>query len=442
MMTPSLQSFAFLVWLLSAAAFSLGGLLVFIYLRWGWRLADPIARHIGKSDIQRIVSGSLASFGKIHRRLWAALLMGLVWPAIYAAPLLLLGGLLWVFGAIHHPLSLESGGNDLADFNDWTWYGKLGFYLIYFSSCAVLLIAVVQQFRLVNRARQGGRLTWSDVSDEFDHSVGVAGVLSAALFGGCMLGCVILWLWMPGSAGAALASAVAIPAAAGWAAGILAGFAALWIFHTPIFTMFALLALRDPGWLSAAEAGVGMLRIRPRESMNLAIRGLTMLLTVYRWPAMLWMVLEFAEDQMPVLSVLLREKRPEDIEKQLNQDAPARSIALQGAFRTLEQGRYLDALNQFQIAYSKNIHLTDALEGVAMAQARIGNVLKAREAIERILAADPLHARAAQLMSEIHEGLWNEGGALFEEAHQKCKQPLGRGVTSLDMIGKTNLPPP
>jgi tetratricopeptide (TPR) repeat protein len=137
---------------------------------------------------------------------------------------------------------------------------------------------------------------------------------------------------------------------------------------------------------------------------------------------------------LPLVCSLLRERPQRDILREISDYQPAQESALRSADDFLAEGRYLDALNQYQMFYFKNPMHTGALERIVAAQLHIGNRQKAREALERLLILDPENEEARRRLEEVQQGRWSEEGDLFQAAQQRNKQVLGKGVELRDTI--------
>lgn len=424
---------AALQWILPALA--LGAFCLWAYLRLGRRMALPVAAIAKPADVNECMKQALQRYGRVRGRMWTALLRGTMLVLAYEIVIVLIGGGLTCFTYLP-PLPENYDKITLPSliFVVLRWLGRTGPYVLYFGISAGVFIWWVLQFRLAGRIREGGVMNWRVVANEFDNAVGTSGVLSSAVFGGILIALAGVWMGLCMGVGYVVDYHIQGGGPVGAQTGFWLGLGGLWLLSMPLVYLFAVMSVRDAGWLSAAEASVGLTSFRRRSTFQTALGASMMGLTVYYWPAALWMVLEIVQREMPLLSVWLRERRVEDVRKDLEQQASQHPAALQGAYQLLEAGRYLDALNAFQIAYAKDYQYAAALEGIVIAQLRIGNLIKGREAVERLLALDPTHENATRIMSEIQRGLWTEGGELHEQARQRCTQVLGRGIMLRDLI--------
>jgi hypothetical protein len=416
--------------ILVVGAFCLWG-----YLRLGRRMAAPVAEMAKPADVNECVREALLHYGRVRGRIWTALAQGTLLVLAYETVILLIGAGLTSFLYLpplpdnYDRITLQS-----LIFVLLGWLGQTGPYLLYFGISTGVFIWGVLQFRLLGRIREGIVLNWSKVANEFDLTVGTSGVLSSAVFGGILIGLAGVWVGLCMGVGFELDRYLRGDGRTGAWMGLWLGIGGLWMLSVPLVYLFAIMSVRDAGWLSAAEASLGLTSFRRHPTLQTALYEWMMSLTVFYWPAAMWLLLELVHREMPLLSVWLRERRVEDVRKDLENKASRHPEALMGAYQLLEAGRYLDALNAFQIAYAKDYQYTAALEGIVIAQLRIGNMIKGREAVERLLSLDPSHENAIRIMSEIQRGLWSEGGQLFEQARQRCTQHLGRGVMLRDLI--------
>ncbi len=439
------------------------------YLRLGWREAADVARALPPPDVRAVERESLESYLAVRRRAWTALGQSLVIALPAAEGILLVGGS--IFAALAwRPLSgfeLDAG---------WLFslsgLARMILFLVTSLLIASVLVALVAQFRLIQRIREGCILTWRAVAIEFDAALGTAGIFPTLLLSLLLLALAGLWFGFWIEAGRALAGLFdhgmswaiasgagsgaapfgvatrqgapgasglsAAPAGAYSGAGAWIGFVVAAAGATPalfaILGACGVLAMRDPGWLSGFEAGIGFARFRPAIALRLCLCIAGRATSISRWPAALWLVLGVFENQMHLVSVLLRERRARDVMKDIEQLGLATEGALAEAGRLLEAGRFLDALNAYQMHYYKNPMSERALEGVARAQLCIGNPLRARQAVEKILILNPQNPVALRIKTEMEQGLWDENGALRRDAAARCRQPLGKGIENRDVI--------
>lgn len=424
---------AALEWILPGLA--VGAFCLWAYLRLGRRMALPVAQMAKPADVNECVKEAMQHYSRVRGRMWTALLQGTLLVLAYEAVILLIGGGLTCLSYLP-PLPEDYDKITLKSlvFVVLRWVGRTGPYLLYFGISAGVFIWWVLQFRLAGRIREGVVLNWRKVANEFDNAIGTSGVLSSAVFGGLLTALAVVWVGLCMGVGYELDRHLRGGGPVGARMGLWLGLGGLWMLSVPLVYLFTIMSVRDAGWLSAAEASLGLTSFRRRSTFQTAANAWMMSVTIYYWPAALWLLLELVHREMPLLSVWLRERRVEDVRKDLEQQASQHPAALQGAYQLLDSGRYLDALNAFQIAYAKDYQYAAALEGIVMAQLRIGNMIKGREAVERLLSLDPSHENAIRIMSEIQRGLWSEGGQLFEQARQRCTQHLGRGVMLRDLI--------
>ncbi len=414
-----------------SAATCLAMLAVAGYLYLGQRQSREVAEALPPPEVQRALAESLRTFRQIRGRVWGALFRGLLLLSIYAFVILVLGGgaFLLAAGRRLHDARLSIGW--------WETLPAVARYAGYFTVIGLVvcvLIGVLFQFRIVDRIRGGGSVRWKDLAQELDVSIGRGGIFPTLLFGGMVTVLAMGWLGAWAIAGQEIERMIGAATGTGLFLGLAIGSVAAWLFSIPLVLTFGVLASRDPGWLSALEASIGVTLFRHREMITTALYVTLLAGSVVYWPAAIWFILILVEDQLPLVCSLLRERPQRDILREISDYQPAQEHALRSADDFLTEGRYLDALNQYQMFYFKNPLHTGALARIVAAQLHIGNRQKAREALERLLVLDPENEEARRRLEEVQQGRWNEDGDLFQEARRRNKQVLGKGVELRDTI--------
>jgi len=422
--------------LITTALFGAGGvgvvlLALWSYLRLGWRAARPVAEVLPPPDADHALAEALRRFRFVRKRAWSALARGSLLLLAYVAIILILGGGVFLIYAGHRL------GDVALSLGWWETLPTPARYAGYFValglvSCA--LIGLVFHCRVMMLVREGKSTRWKALSDELDRAIGHGGILATLFFAGLVAVILCGWMALWGLAG------IQVDHLAGWNTGfgvligLAAGAAVAWVLFMSAMFTFPVLAVRDPGWLSGVEASIGMLVLRRGVTWRAGLRATLLAASIYYWPAAIWMLLDFVDDQILLLSVLLRERDPRDVLKELDAQAPAQEGALRNADDLFQAGRYLDSLNLYQIFSYKNPTNLQGLEGIARAQLSIGNRQKAKEVLERLLMIEPMHPGGVRMMAEYQQGLWDDQGPLFREAHERCTQQLGKGVELKDVL--------
>jgi hypothetical protein len=414
-----------------SAAGCLAILAVAGYLHLGQRQSREVAKALPPPDVQQALAESLRTFRQIRGRVWAALFRGLLLISIYAFVILALGGGAFVLSAGHR---LPDAHLSIGWWETLPGVARYAGYFTVIGLVVCVLIGILFQFRIVDRIREGGPVRWKDLVKELDVAIGRGGIFPTLLFGGAVTVLAAGWLGAWAIAGQEIERMIGISTGTGLFLGLAIGGVAAWLFSIPLVLTFGVLASRDPGWLSALEASIGVTLFHHRDMIAAALYVTLLAGSVVYWPAAIWFILSLVEDQLPLVCSLLRERPQRDILREISDYQPAQESALRSADDFLAEGRYLDALNQYQMFYFKNPMHTGALERIVAAQLHIGNRQKAREALERLLILDPENEEARRRLEEVQQGRWSEEGDLFQAAQQRNKQVLGKGVELRDTI--------
>lgn len=409
------------------------GLLVTIlgtYFRLGQVEAKPVAMKWPQPNAAALIAEAESQARLIRRRLWKGILLSAWIPLAYALVWLLLISALLALTLWAGPRLTDMHRDwTLLNFLSWPPYSRFLGYLGYLGAALFAMTAILLQYRIVSALREGRTLTRADIAMEFDRAMSHGGVVGSALaaatftlvtvvaFGGSLAAIGSLWI----------AFGLAEPPVA-YLLAVLPATLLFWAVLTPALATPALMVHRDPGWLSSLETSIGLCVLHPHMARAIFGRAAFWGLTVIRWPDAMWLLLAFVRQQEGPVSVLMRERRPADVIKELETTGDIHETALEDAARMIEQGRYLDALNICQMALRNNRLNAQAWEGVAMAQLHIGNQRSGREAVERILSLEPENPLGLELAAQLQQGLWNEGGALLQAARARCRQQIGQGI--------------
>lgn len=195
----------------------------------------------------------------------------------------------------------------------------------------------------------------------------------------------------------------------------------------PQLYVFPVLTRRDCGWSRAVDASFELVHLDGLESLANGALFTVLALTGVGIPGAVHFLLCRLDRQELLLAAILGEKSPKEVEELLAKAEEGASEALVRPNHLLEKGRYLDALNAFQLYRFNNPRDPQGLRGEALAMLMMGHV-KAREVLERWASEDPESLEAASRLAEFQAGEWGPTGTRFLEAQRRCTQPVGRGV--------------
>lgn len=284
---------------------------------------------------------------------------------------------------------------------------------------ATLLAAL----RVVDVARTTGRVPRSGVWNQWGTSFEIVGVRGTVLYSLVLAAFVAGVLY----AGVLLAGA-ALPMleeAARAAIGIGAGALVLWFaLFLPHLYVLPLFLKRECAWTDALEASAILLSLDPGRSVGLGAAVTMRFLTVWRIPAALLLLDLSLEGRNELVAALMGEKPLRDARESLTTSQATRSGALIKPYELLEAGRYLDALNQFQIYRRRNREDPDALRGECLAMLALGHARGAREKLEWWERLDPENEEPSRILNELAQGRWDEGGDLWAEAQARATQKI------------------
>lgn len=377
-------------------------------------MIPPLKKQIADAwDFQRICGARLL------RSLLGFWMMSLLTLLLGGA---LCGALIW-FGLSRATIPLS-----VMDFDAIPGFTKFGVFAFLALVSWVLSTMLLSAFRIGNRVRRIGRVKTGVVTRDVGLALETIGVLPTVVWGlGMVLGAGIVAVFAS-ALYYYLAEKLHLPAIPAVILSVVAGVIGLWmVLVFPQTYVFPILAKRDCGWLRALDVSLELIALEGREAVVKSLLATAGFLSIGGIPFAVFLLMASVDKQELLVSAILHEKTTRDIEGVLTQQEVFLPAALQKHYTNFEKGRYLDALNGFQI-YLRN-HPEDALamRGQALALLHMGNP-KAREIVERWESLDPDSEEAKQRLTEIAEGQWKQEGALFLEADRKCTQRIGRGI--------------
>ncbi|MEQ8821744.1 MAG: tetratricopeptide repeat protein [Sumerlaeia bacterium] len=378
-------------------------------------------------------------------------------PGLYMKPLAITGlyfgfwlGLLWVVAGGYYFAAHHFWGASLDPFR-WDGLGDytvLGYLVVLSLSFFFLTTWRLSNLRLVNLIHRQGRLRKGQLRHEIDTAAGTLGftptLATGAFFwlacGVMMLGGYNMGYWVREWFGLGEMTAMIV--------GLALGAVGFWVIVLfPAQWAMPLLAQHDCGWVRAIEASTRLVAIERGRAFGVALIANLLGLSLLGRPAGHLFKLLSLEGLDPLLALLLKEKTPvearaawaelREAEEFEEEDgggggrppASRRPAQLERGFDLLlHQGRYLDALNVFQMFRRDHPRDSDALHGETLALLHMGNIFAAQERLERWRTAHPGDARAERLMDDIAAGRWDEDGPLYREAQRRNSQPVGRGI--------------
>ncbi len=225
---------------------------------------------------------------------------------------------------------------------------------------------------------------------------------------------------------------VAVPALS-----IVTGVVLLWgVMLLPLQWAVPLMAEHDCGWLRALEASTRLFGLDVQRCVGLGLPSFLLSLTGVGLPVSAGILMEGLRDFGPIVPLLLKERTERQTRALLKEegDVAARPKAVQKGYDLLERGRYLDAVNSFQMILMKQFGQPDALRGEALGMLAMGNAGSARERLERWQRLEPDNPEPAQLLKELKAGLWSEGGERYVKAQERCTQVIGKGLTNREVL--------
>jgi hypothetical protein len=292
----------------------------------------------------------------------------------------------------------------------------------------MLSLAMLASFRLVARARRVGRVKEHLLWREVGLALETMGLFPTMAWAAINLLAVVFLFGAAVWAGHLTGHGLGLPVAAGPIVGGMLGLLVVWLVVVfPQQYIFTVLGRRDCGWLRAFNASVELVKLEGAEALLKGVLATILFLTVVGIPAAIHLLLGYPEREEILLAAILGERTFRETEEAISLESVHGPDPLRKHFEELEAGRYLDALNGFQIFRFQHPGDVRALEGEARAMLAMGN-LKARELLERWIAVDELNPEPRRLLVQWNNGRWGERGDLYLAAQAKCTQPIGRGI--------------
>jgi hypothetical protein len=407
-----------------AGLFSLG-VVVTLATHWPKRKKLPHADLLGRIG-ETTLRQQVAEAVEFQRVLGARILPSLA--SLLLGTALTMAGVLLVCAAVG-ALGTFFGGmpKDPLNVEGWPVLLKLAAGVALAAFMLLGATAKLGAFRLVKAIGESGRVRPGIVALEAGKAFEHAGFFGTLGWGLLNLFCALLVL-LTSFALAGLLAGASFPAPGPWwlALPIAAVLLVVLVLWPQMYTL-AILASRDCGWLLASEVGTTLIEIEGITSLRKLLRVLLWSLTIWKLPAAIHLLLATAKHYDLIISRMLNEKSQREIEEVLRGGEAERPANLARAWKALEAGRYLDALNAFQIHQHNNRADVDSLKGEAMALLFMGNP-NARERLERWERLAPDDPEATRLVAELNAGLWSANGAKLAEAMKRCTQTIGRGV--------------
>ena len=318
---------------------------------------------------------------------------------------------------------------DLTDVGAWPSAMRVPLIVAGSLTSTLLAVFLLASLRIVNRARRTGYFRGSSLWRELGLAFEATGLLAVI---GWSLGVVLL---ITIGAYAGLLSGVLLydqAMAPAWLAVCFGAVVALvftWLLVIlPHAFVLPILAGHDCGWMRAIEASIGLLRMEGSDGVLKALLATAGAVSVVGLPYSIHLLAATLDYQRAIVAALLREKTLKELEQAVTEIASDAPGALRKPTLALEAGRYLDALNGFQMHLRAHREEPTALRGQALAYLRLGHP-KAREALEFWQRNDPDSPEATQCLEELAAGQWGENGRLYQEAQRRSTQKIGVGTT-------------
>ena len=342
------------------------------------------------------------------------------------------GGLCW--------LGLLLAGEGAIQWTSWEsipLLAKIGLVGGFGASFLLLAALKLTWLRLVAVARVRGRVPIREIWNHADRAFGAIGVIPAFMTSIWLL----LFLLTAGFSGyyfVELFQQQGLDPLPAQAAGAAAAAALLWLLVLfPAQWVLPLMTKRDCGWIRAIEASTRLVGIERTRAFVIGGAAAVLTLTVVGIPAAYALLLGALDDLDPLIGLLLREKTLREANTQAEEAEELSEMpqTIQKGFEHLREGRYLDAVNAFQMYLRTHPGQLAAMRGEAIAMLHLGNHVMARDRLEKWLRLDPENDEARKLYREWEEGLWKEGGERFESARLRSVQEIGTGLRPRDMLG-------
>ncbi len=314
------------------------------------------------------------------------------------------------------------------DFENWPFVLKAVALFVVSVTAINLATSVLTTFRLVERVHNSGHLRRKDTARECGVALERAGLVGTVGWGLLLAGISLTIAFVGWSVFTALIEEGTAGVAAAASCGVSACVALFWFLVVwPQMYIPAVLTTRDCGWLRASEISTTILAIEGAASLKKLIIVTCWSVTIWRLPAAIHLLLRTTQHYDLVISAILNEKSAREVDQTLEEMAAKQPGGLKRAWAALEGGRYLDALNAFQLYQRNHREDIDSLRGESLAMLYIGNP-GARERLERWGRLAPDDEEVVRLLSEFRAGLWAEDGAAYQDAQRRSRQEVGRGI--------------
>ncbi|MDK2970677.1 MAG: hypothetical protein PWP23_432 [Candidatus Sumerlaeota bacterium] len=311
----------------------------------------------------------------------------------------------------------------------------LGWAALFFLVMAALLTTC----RLVHNIRREGGASRRRLWSETDTAMGTLGILATVVASSFFLALLTGF----GFAGYAIHGWLIAAGTAPWQAfgtAVLAVLLMTWsLVIVPCQWVIPMMVEHDCGWVRGVAASAALTGVERLRAYRLGAAALMLGSTVVLLPAAAALMLLALEELGPLVGLVLGEMHERNVRASVNAISVEKAIdrpkALQRAYAALDQGRYLDAVNGFQMFLHKNFGHLDALRGECLSFLALGNTAMARERLERWMRLDVENPEPIRLYRELMDGRWSEGGDLYAAAQARCVQDPGKGVTQRETLG-------
>ncbi len=220
------------------------------------------------------------------------------------------------------------------------------------------------------------------------------------------------------------------------------GAALLWaVLLLPLQWAVPLMAEHDCGWLRGLETSTRLFALDPSRSLALGLTSFLYSLSGLGLPVSAGVLSEGLRSFGPIVQLLLKERTERQTRNLVaeREDQAPQPKAVRRGYELLDQGRYLDAVNAFQMVLLRQFAQPEAMRGEALGLLCLGNLGTARQRLERWRSLDAEDPEPARLLRELEAGEWSEGGEKHREARARCTQEIGRGLTAGETLSEQAL---
>ncbi|MCB2156532.1 hypothetical protein KQI84_16775 [bacterium] len=340
-------------------------------------------------------------------------------------------------------------GNLMTENPDWSTWERIPFVakigIIGGFGTTVLIVAalILTWMRFVAVGRVRGRMPSGDVWHHADKALGTIGIIPTFMTS--------IWLFLftllAGFSGYYFADALQTQQGLAQLPAFLLGgggaLALLWLLvFFPTQWVLPMMTKHDCGWMRAIEASTRLVGIERTRAFTIGAVAALLALTIVGIPAAMALLIGALDDLDPLISLLLRERtlREANYMAEEAEELSEMPPTVKKGFEHLREGRYLDAVNTFQMYLRAHPDTLVAVRGEALGMLYLGNRMMARDRLDRWLRMDPENEEAKKLYREWEEGLWQEGGERFESAKARSVQNIGHGLSPRDLLGKEDPP--